>query len=44
MDAAGRVTAGWPAGAQELRRAGARKVRTPKGRTLGRPQAAKADG
>jgi hypothetical protein len=25
-------------------RVGARKVRTPKGRTLGKPQAAKADG
>jgi hypothetical protein len=35
MRHAGRVTAGRP---------GPRKVRTPKGRTLGRPQAAKADG
>jgi hypothetical protein len=33
---AGRVTAG--------RLDGPRKVRTPKGRTLGKPQAAKADG
>ena len=35
---AGRVTAG------RAERRGARKVRTPKGRTLGKPQAAKADG
>ena len=33
------VQAGWP---RALR--GSRKVRTPKGRTLGKPQAAKADG
>ena len=36
MEGAGRVAAG--------RFGGPRKVRTPQGRTLGKPQAAKADG
>jgi len=34
-----RAQAGWPRAA-----CGPRKVRTPKGRALGKPQAAKADG
>jgi hypothetical protein len=41
MNVAGRVTAGRNAG---FRTGAPRKVRTPQGRTLGKPQAAKADG